>query len=151
VWKWCIWAILEKQKGNKMSSIALLILARRDVPWMRVSYAVILRTTCSARKGPTTLCLMYTAFLCISARDCFQDLNPWPHGHKATALPLRQGSTSWCKFFLISIIANGTLCRNVFAPSLLEAFACEQLLNKIRILRDTCNFLLLMFLWLEVQ
>jgi hypothetical protein len=36
--------------------------------------------------------LMYTAFPYISARGCFQDLNPWPHGHKATALTLRQGS-----------------------------------------------------------
>jgi hypothetical protein len=27
-------------------------------------------------KGLTTLGLMYAAFLCISARSCFQDLNP---------------------------------------------------------------------------
>jgi hypothetical protein len=45
-------------------------------------------------KGPTTLDLMYATFPCISARDCLQDLNPWPHGHKATTLPLRQVSPS---------------------------------------------------------
>jgi hypothetical protein len=43
-------------------------------------------------KGPTTLDLMYAVFPFISARNCFQDLNPRPHGHKATALPLSQGS-----------------------------------------------------------
>ena len=45
-------------------------------------------------KGPTTLGLLYAAFPYISVRGCFQDLNPWPHGHKAAALPLRQGSPS---------------------------------------------------------
>jgi hypothetical protein len=35
-------------------------------------------------KDPTTLGLMYAIFPCISARCCFQDLIPWPHGHKAT-------------------------------------------------------------------
>jgi hypothetical protein len=34
----------------------------------------------------------YAAFPSISAKGYFQNLNPWPHGHKATALPLRQGS-----------------------------------------------------------
>jgi hypothetical protein len=49
--------------------------------------------TCTwSGEGPTTLDLMYAVFSCISVRNCFQDLNPWPHGHKATALPLRQGS-----------------------------------------------------------
>jgi hypothetical protein len=34
-------------------------------------------------------CLMIiAAFPCISAIGYFQDLNSWPHGHKATALPL---------------------------------------------------------------
>jgi hypothetical protein len=37
---------------------------------------------------------MYTAFPWISARGCFHDLNPWSHCHKATALPLCQGSSS---------------------------------------------------------
>jgi hypothetical protein len=45
-------------------------------------------------QGPTTLGLMYAAFPCISVRGCFHDLNPWPHGHKATVLLLRQGSPS---------------------------------------------------------
>ena len=33
-------------------------------------------------EDPTTLGLMYAVFPCISARGCFQDLNPWPHGRK---------------------------------------------------------------------
>jgi hypothetical protein len=37
---------------------------------------------------------MYAVTPCISARDCFQDLNPLPHRHKATTLPLRQGAPS---------------------------------------------------------
>jgi hypothetical protein len=41
--------------------------------------------------------LIYVAIPCISARGCFQNLNPWPHGHKAITLPLCQGSP-----FLIS-------------------------------------------------
>jgi hypothetical protein len=56
-----------------------------------------------AQQGPGKG-LMYAAFPWISARGCFQDLNPWPHGHKATALPLRQSSPStwiqWWFFFL---------------------------------------------------
>jgi hypothetical protein len=38
--------------------------------------------------------LIYVAFPYISVRGCFQDLNLWPHGHKAATLPLRQGSSS---------------------------------------------------------
>jgi hypothetical protein len=34
---------------------------------------------------------MYATFPCISTRGCFQDLNPWPHGHKATVLLLHKG------------------------------------------------------------
>jgi hypothetical protein len=37
---------------------------------------------------------MCAVFPCISARGCFQDLNPWPLGHKATTLLLCQGSPS---------------------------------------------------------
>jgi hypothetical protein len=43
--------------------------------------------------GPATLGFMQAPFPCISARDCFQDLNPWLHGHKAKALLLRQPPT----------------------------------------------------------
>jgi hypothetical protein len=45
-------------------------------------------------KGPTTLGLTYASFPCTSTRGYFHDLNPWPHGHKATVLLLRQGSPS---------------------------------------------------------
>jgi hypothetical protein len=36
-------------------------------------------------------------FSCISTRGCFHNLNPLPHGHKATALLLRQGSQNTVK------------------------------------------------------
>jgi hypothetical protein len=40
-------------------------------------------------KDLTTLGIMYTTVPYISTRGCFQDLNPLPHGHKAsfTAAP----------------------------------------------------------------
>jgi hypothetical protein len=45
---------------------------------------------------------------------CFQDLYPWPHGHKATTLPLHQVSPSWCvsawyKNFQAGPNVNGTV------------------------------------------
>ena len=49
-------------------------------------------------EGSYHLGLLYAAFPCISARGCFQDLNPWPHGHKAAALPLSQGSPSCLRY-----------------------------------------------------
>jgi hypothetical protein len=48
-------------------------------------------STCvGSGKGPTTLDLMYAAFPCISARGCFQDLNPltsWSQDNSFTAAP----------------------------------------------------------------
>jgi hypothetical protein len=46
------------------------------------------------REGSNPLDLMYTVFPCISAKGCFEYLNPWPHGQKAIALSLYQGSPS---------------------------------------------------------
>jgi hypothetical protein len=56
---------------------------------------------------------MYAVFSCISARGCLPDLNPWPHGHKAIALPLRRRPPSAdgyiiCIYFWICFDISGT-------------------------------------------
>jgi len=57
-----------------------------------------------SKEGLDHLGLLYAALPCF-ARGCFYDSNPWPPGHTATTLPLRQGSP-----FLRSLYA-GKKCK----------------------------------------
>jgi hypothetical protein len=62
---------------------------------------------------------MYTVFPCMSVRGCFQDLNPWPHGHKATTLPLRIWILIWqnIHFAMKEKCISNLLCNSLISNS----------------------------------
>ena len=78
--------------GNR--EVFLLFLPHRSLKYVWAAPVHEAPACAGSGEGSDHLGLLYAAFPCISARGCFQDLNPWPHGHKAAALPLRQGSPS---------------------------------------------------------
>jgi hypothetical protein len=75
------------QEGEEQGYDALF-LQRSDITWPVKTYEQ------KRQPGACSSCLCRVREGSDRRGDCFQDLNPRPHGHKATALPLRQGSPS---------------------------------------------------------